>query len=50
MDNQQQQQTTVFAGRSVGELLVLMVGGAVVGLLFVKGLHWAAPEVFPPSS
>ena len=46
-DNQQQQQMNVpLEKRSVGEILQLGAGGAVLGLLFLKGLHWAWPELF----
>lgn len=46
MDNQQQQQMNVEEKRSVTELLSLGIGGAIIALGFLKGLHWAWPELF----
>lgn len=46
-DNQQQQQMNVpEKQRSVADLLKLGAGGAVIGLVFIKALHWAWPELF----
>jgi len=48
-DNQQQQQMNIASNKTVGELLALGAGGAVIGLIFIKGLHWACPELFDGS-
>jgi len=46
MDNQQQQQT-IIAGKSVGEILALGAGLAIIGLGALWGLKQVAPEILP---
>ena len=43
MDNQQQQQT-IIAGKSVGELLALGLGLTVIGLIGFWGARQVVPE------
>lgn len=47
MDNQQQQQT-IIAGKSVGELIALAAGLTVVGLAALWGVRQVVPEWRPP--
>ena len=48
MDNQQQQ--TIIAGKSVGELLALGLGLTVIGLMGLWGVRQVVPEwKFPPT-